>query len=126
MLGAAHALANPLTTYCGVAHGQAVGVMLPHVVRFNGAVHGRWYRDMLEATAEIDGLPAPADGPEALADFLTTLASTAGLETRLTHLNVPSDKLPQLAADAVKQWTGIFNPRPVDEASLLDIYRAAF
>ena len=33
MLGAAHALANPLTARLGVAHGQAVGLMMPHVIR---------------------------------------------------------------------------------------------
>src|SRR6185436_15036686 len=36
MLGAAHAAANPLTAHYGIAHGQAVGMMLPHVVRYNG------------------------------------------------------------------------------------------
>ncbi|MFY7953018.1 MAG: iron-containing alcohol dehydrogenase, partial [Armatimonadaceae bacterium] len=35
MLGAAHALANPLTAHFGLPHGQAVGTMLPHVIRFN-------------------------------------------------------------------------------------------
>src|SRR5256714_6007331 len=37
MLGAAHAAANPLTAHFGVVHGQAVGVMLPAVIRFNAA-----------------------------------------------------------------------------------------
>ena len=36
MLGAAHALANPLTAGYGIAHGEAVGLMLPHVIRVNG------------------------------------------------------------------------------------------
>src|SRR5438445_3607126 len=36
MLGAAHAAANPLTAYCGLVHGKAVGLMLPAVIRFNG------------------------------------------------------------------------------------------
>src|SRR5258705_13897371 len=35
MLGAAHAAANPLTAHFGTVHGQAVGLMLPHVIRFN-------------------------------------------------------------------------------------------
>ena len=38
MLGAAHAAANPLTAHFGIAHGHAVGLMLPHVVRFNAPV----------------------------------------------------------------------------------------
>ena len=39
MLGATHALANPLTAHYDVPHGQAIALMLPHVIRFNGAVH---------------------------------------------------------------------------------------
>jgi alcohol dehydrogenase len=35
MLGAAHALANPLTAHYGIVHGLAVSLMLPHVIRFN-------------------------------------------------------------------------------------------
>jgi alcohol dehydrogenase len=38
MLGAAHSAANPLTAKFGVVHGEAVGVMLPHVIRFNSAL----------------------------------------------------------------------------------------
>ena len=41
MLGATHALANPLTARYGIVHGQAIGLMLPHVIRFNGARYGR-------------------------------------------------------------------------------------
>ena len=47
MLGAAHALANPLTTHFDVPHGQAVGLMLPHVIRFNGEAVEEWYLDLL-------------------------------------------------------------------------------
>ena len=54
MLGAAHGLANPLTAHFGLAHGQAVGVMLPHVIRFNAEVVSREYDDLwrLRGTAE--------------------------------------------------------------------------
>src|SRR5881296_2528048 len=37
MLGAAHAAANPLTAHYNIVHGQAVGMMLPAVMRFNAA-----------------------------------------------------------------------------------------
>src|SRR6476469_1664942 len=35
MLGAAHSAANPLTAHHGIVHGQAVGVVLPGIIRFN-------------------------------------------------------------------------------------------
>ena len=46
MLGASHALANPITATYDTAHGQAVGLMLPHVVRFNGQEFDHWYQEL--------------------------------------------------------------------------------
>ncbi len=54
MLGATHGLANPLTAHYGIPHGQAVGLMLPHVIRFNAAEVGSEYRELLEADGGCD------------------------------------------------------------------------
>ncbi len=126
MLGATHALANPLTAHYGVIHGQAIGAMLPHVIRYNGQEFGQWYIDLLEVTAHSDGCPSPAGGPDALADYVSSLREQAGLPGQLSEMGVQSEKIPELAADAAKQWTGTFNPRPVDEAALQAIYEQAF
>ena len=40
MLGATHACANPLTRRYGTAHGVAISLLLPHVVRWNSRVVG--------------------------------------------------------------------------------------
>lgn len=126
MLGASHALANPLTATYGIAHGQAVGLMLPHVVKFNGAEFDEWYRELLESVVGVEGVPTPASGADGLAGFLTEALSMAGMETKLAALGVEQDKLPELAAAAAEQWTGNFNPRPVDADSLLGLYEQAF
>jgi alcohol dehydrogenase len=52
--------------------------------------------------------------------------ATAGLGTRLRPLGVDPLKLPALAAQAAKQWTASFNPRPVPEEELLALYQQAF
>ena len=126
MLGATHALANPLTTRYGIVHGQAIGLMLPHVIRFNGAEYGNWYRDLLEGTGGANGFPDPANGYQGLADFVATLTAQAGLAGRLSDCGVEQGKLHELAAEAAKQWTGSFNPRRVTEADLLSLYESAF
>ncbi len=126
MLGAAHALANPLTTDYGILHGQAVGLMLPHVIRFNGAEYNRWYVDLLECTAGVNGFPQPESGAQGLADFVSELAGQAGLPKRLAECGVDQDRLPQMAAEAATQWTSQHNPRAVGERELLSIYEAAF
>ncbi len=124
MLGATHALANPLTAHYAITHGHAVGLMLPHVIRFNDPVVGALYGS-LAADARI----CTADDPEAgslLASRIAALVSHSGLPTCLAQCGVERRMLPQLAEDAAKQWTGTFNPRPVDESSLLELYEAAF
>lgn len=124
MLGAAHALANPLTATYGIAHGEAVALMLPHVVRFNGRLHDDWYRELLAAT--VDEPNCPAGGAKELADFLRQVASAAGLAAKLEECGVERERLPQLADDAAQQWTATFNPIPVTSTELLSLYESAF
>lgn len=127
MLGAAHALANPLTASFGVVHGEAVGLMLPHVIRKNAAADG-----VPLAYQEVDAMisyPAgrdPDGAVEHLASFVTSLAAEAGLATRLADLDVPRERLPALAADATQQWTGTFNPLALSESDFLELYEAAY
>jgi alcohol dehydrogenase len=118
MLGICHSCANPLTAHYGLTHGVAVGLMLPHVVRFNAAAAGAWYDEL----ARDAGL----DGADALADRLGELAAAAGLPARLRDAGVAESILPLLADEANGQWTARFNPRPVAEAELLAVYRAAW
>ncbi len=125
MLGATHALANPLTARYKVPHGQAIALMLPHVVRYNAAEVGRWYRELVESVP-VNGKPRPAAIAEDLADTIASMVTKAGLETRLTDCGVDRDKLPELATAATREWTGTFNPRDVSETEFLELYRAAF
>jgi len=126
MLGATHALANPLTARYGIVHGRAIGLMLPHVIRFNGAEFGHWYQDLLEGTGGTNGFPKPESGYQGLAEFVTKLVTKAGLPTQLGECGVERAKLGEMAAEAAKQWTGSFNPRRVGEAELLTLYEAAY
>jgi len=129
MLGAAHALANPLTAKCGVPHGEAVGMMLPHVVRFNGTHHDGWYGELLEFASGTNG-HRPATGnidgnADQLATWVATQTQRAGLAGRLADCGIREQQLAELAEGAAQQWTGQFNPRQVDVATLLELYRQA-
>lgn len=117
MLGAAHAAANPLTARFGVPHGVAVGAMIPHVVRLNRA------RPEADAAYQLLEAEIPAKD---LAAALTLMAEEIGLETDLVgSWGVTVDAVPALARDAAQQWTGTFNPVPVDAAAFEGLYRAA-
>ncbi len=110
MLGAAHACANPLTARYPIAHGAAVGLMLPHVVRFNATAVGALYDELAVR----------------LEDRLRDLRRTAGLPETLRDCSVPAERLGELAEDAERQWTAAHNPRPLSRAELLELYEAAY
>jgi alcohol dehydrogenase len=115
MLGAAHAAANPLTAHCGVVHGQAVGLMLPSVVRFNAED---------PAARQIYGeLDSTAD---ALVRRLEALLNLAQMPRSLADCGVEQAIVPKLAEEAARQWTAGFNPRPITYGDFVNLYEAAF
>jgi alcohol dehydrogenase len=128
MLGAAHALANPLTAAYGIVHGEAVALMLPHVIRFNGRNDrhaAESYRELLRSSSQMDGLADAASAPEILATLVAQLSRAAGLAGTLTECGVSRDGLPMLAAAAAKQWTGTFNPVEIHTHGYERLYEAA-
>jgi alcohol dehydrogenase len=124
MLGAAHSCANPLTAHYGLTHGLAVGLMLPHVVRFNAASVGPLYGELADGAGLLNGDPTAAG--EHLARRLTALMRATGLPTRLSDCGISRGILEVLADEASHQWTARFNPRPVAETDLLRLYEAAY
>ncbi len=112
MLGVCHSCANPLTAHYGLTHGTAIGILLPHVVRFNAA-GGDLYRDL-------------NPDAEALADRVADLVRAAGLPTRLKDFGISEGILHLMAVEANEQWTARFNPRAVGEPEILTIYQAAW
>ena len=115
MLGAAHASANPLTTRFGVRHGEAVGLMLPAVVRFNSRGTNIHYQQLLGV-----------EGPYQLANRLEELLVEAGLSSRLSQLDIPRTSLQGLAEEAANEWTGDFNPRKVTSRDFEKLYQAVY
>ncbi len=112
MLGAAHSCANPLTAHYGIAHGAAVGLMLPAVIRFNAVEVSQLYTE----------LSPHQPGPNQLAEYIEQLMEDAGLPLRLCGHGIDRKILPELAQEASLEWTANFNPRPVTAKELLEIY----
>ncbi len=123
MLGAAHACANPLTKNYDAAHGGAIAVMLPQVVRWNDGAVGGMYQEL----NRIANLSNNGGGPgETLARRLEKLRSAGGLPGSLSSLEIPRSSLPMLAEEAAGQWTGSFNPRDWSKEGAMEVYECAF
>jgi alcohol dehydrogenase len=113
MLGAAHAAANPLTARHEIPHGEAIGIVLPSVLRFNAAAVDPLYRELWPA------------GGEGLAARVEAIRAAIGLPATLGEFGVDRADLGELARSAGEEWTGRFNPRPADPDVYEAIYAAA-
>ncbi len=128
MLGAAHAAANPLTAHYGVVHGEAVGIMLPLVVRFNSREPQarRAYAELASApeiACVSDGL---GEAVSALIARLDWLLNTAQIARSLADCGVEKSSVKMLAREAAGQWTAAFNPRSIKARDFEALYLAAF
>jgi alcohol dehydrogenase len=120
MLGAAHSAANPLTARFGVPHGQAVGLMLPAVVRFNAELPTVRTQYVEQAAA------AGINSVDALLNRLGTILDAAQMGESLADFGITPSAFPTLAADAAQQWTAKFNPRPVTAGDFEQLYAEVF
>ena len=119
MLGAAHSAANPLTARFGIAHGHAVGLMLPAVIRFNAADPTNLKtRDLYLEHAAVAGISSI----EELIARIESLLDAAGMRTGLAAYPLDASLRATLAAEAAQQWTAGFNPRPVSAEDFERIY----
>ncbi len=127
MLGAAHSAANPLTAHYGIVHGQAVGMMLPSVVRFNAQdpAARQAYAELasaLEIACVSEGLDQAV---AALVARLEALLNAAQMPRSLAECGVERSVIPTLAEEAALQWTAGFNPRSITAPDFVALYEAA-
>ena len=94
---APHAVSYPLTSYFGVTHGHAVGLLTAQFLRYNAAVTKddcldsrgtEWVTDRLDEITTMLG----ADTIDEAADALAEKLSCIGLETSLHKLGIRTEQ----------------------------------
>jgi alcohol dehydrogenase len=125
MLGAAHAAANPLTANFGIVHGKAVGLMLPPIVKYNGATESirRNYAELAVFSGLAQWTDSSHEALSCLVDKIEELVEESGIPRGLSHYGIDESALDALAQDAARQWTASFNPRKIEEHGFVEIYR---
>ena len=127
MLGCAHSAANPLTARYGTVHGNAVGLLLPHAMRYNAEepqALATYARLALENRL-VNRDASEREAFEALHARVNELLAAVELPRTLDALEVPAADIPTLAKDASTQWTAQFNPRSIDTQGFETLYEAA-
>jgi alcohol dehydrogenase class IV len=127
MTGAVHATAHALGGVYGIPHGLANAIMLPVVMDYN--VEAAPERFMM--VADAIGIPVdkmdPVEAGRRAVSAVRDLKKEIGLTDTLASLGVPADKgkLAPLAETAMGDSQIGYNPNPIEEDGVIELYLKA-
>jgi 4-hydroxybutyrate dehydrogenase len=124
-LGATHSLAHPLSTICGMHHGLANAICLPHVMEFNSKHRpGLYHRVGLACGLDVQKLSG-AKADRKTIDFVKKLLGYLEIKAGLKTYGVKANQLEALTDQAFADGCHRTNPVPVTREDLKHLYETA-
>lgn len=123
-LGNVHAMAHPLGGYFDVPHGVANAILLPIVMAYNAPAENGRYKKIYQYLTP-DKKTEENFTPDFLVNELRDLTNSLGIPKNLTEVGVREDKIPAMAADAMKSGNILVNPRETTIEDIKALYLAA-
>ena len=118
LLGLVHATGHPISGTFGIAHGQTLATMLPHVMRFNLDVSNERYGDVGLA------LGVTSNALDAI-EAVESLSATVGTDRTLTDLGATKNDIEHLTTDALRDLIILNTPRYPNRAEVRGLYELA-
>ena len=125
LLGATHAISHQIGGFLDLHHGLLNAILLPHVIRFNGATHPSRYLDVAEAIGVVVDWSSPQCTVELLAERVELIAAEVGVPSGLSAVGVKLEHLASFAENALRDVYITTNPRPLTASDVCDICIAA-
>jgi len=126
-VGAVHAMAYPLGAFFDIPHGEANATLLPYVLEYNLMAAPERFADMAYNLAELPDDLNTREAAEACVEEIFELCREIGIPSSLDELDVPRDRIPEMATKAMTVARPIANnPRQVTAEDLEAIYERAF
>ncbi|GAX89008.1 iron-containing alcohol dehydrogenase [Effusibacillus lacus] len=124
-LGNCHAMSHPVSAMFGVPHGVANSILIPHVMEFNAMAVPELFADIAEDMGEnTQGLTIMGKAWKSV-ESVVQLSRDIGIPNRLSDFNVKSDKIQEMAQDAMKSGNILVNPRKTSMDDLVALYEKA-
>ncbi len=118
LLGLVHATGHPVSGTYGVAHGQTLATMLPHVMRFNlEAVADRY--------ADVGLALGVAHDAHAAIGAVEKLSATVGTNRSLSDLGAKTGDIDALTTDALRDMIILNTPRYPSREDVKGLYQLA-
>ena len=124
-LGATHSLAHPLSAICGVHHGTANAICLPHVMRFNAHRKPGVYRriGLVSGLDIVSCRDTEADAHTV--QFIDDFIQRCGMPPSLEDVGVEEQHIEALADQAWVDPCHQTNPVPVTREDLKELFLKA-
>ncbi len=123
-LGNVHAMAHPLGGFFNVPHGVANAILLPTVLEYNALADNGRYEIIYDLIKESKEKEYYFD-PYTLVREVKRLVNELGIPEGLSQVGVTEDKIPEMAADAMKSGNILVNPRKSNVGDIEMLYRKA-
>ncbi len=126
ILGACHAMSHQVGGLLDLPHGVVNGVLLPHVIRFNGIAEPARFRSIAQAMglSVQAGMPDGEAG-EMVAVEVRRLADDVGVPKGLSELGVSEADVPRLSEFTMADACLSTNPRTASVRDIEALFRAA-
>jgi alcohol dehydrogenase len=124
-LGNCHAMAHPLGGVCGVPHGVANAILLPHVLEFNLTFAEARLARLAQALGVRTDSLAHHEAARAAVAAVRQLSAGVGIPANLRSVGVTEESIPQMAADAMTSGNVAINPRPTTLEDITRLYEQA-
>jgi alcohol dehydrogenase len=125
-LGLCHAVGHALGARFDIAHGVALTMLLPAVLRFNAAVCAERLADVAVALGVADPAGSTARNADAAIDAVAGLADRVGMTQRVAGLGITHADFGQIAADALDDEVLANTPRQPAAADIHALLQAAW
>nr|WP_084216064.1 iron-containing alcohol dehydrogenase [Pseudonocardia spinosispora] len=126
ILGATHAMSHQVGGLLDLPHGVINGVLLPHVIRYNGVAEPERFRCIARAMGLLAprGMPGE-DAAELVALQVRALADEVGVPKGLGDLGVRAEHVGRLAELTLADACMSTNPRGATASDVEALFRAA-
>jgi alcohol dehydrogenase class IV len=126
-VGLVHAMAYPLGGMFNTAHGLANAVLLPYVVEYNIIGSPDKFATIAQVMGyETEGLPL-REAAQLAVEAIHQLNADVGIPSSLADLNIPTDKIAEMAQIALTVTRPVENnPRKPTQEDVIAVYEAAF
>jgi alcohol dehydrogenase len=123
-LGLCHAVGHAIGGRFDIAHGVALTVALPQVLRFNAGVRAERLADVAAALGVAEAGRSSARNAEAAIEAVAGLAGRVGMTQRLADLGITGADFDQIAADALDDEVLANAPRQPTAADIRALLQA--